>query len=78
MQKMTIDNLDLDLDILSYESKFLIIELTGDGFSPKQIKDAMEDGEYLKKAGISQKISEEVHFFLCSNWETIKKRWGMK
>lgn len=51
----------------------LINDLVSKGFSPKQIKEAMEDGEYLKEAGISQELSEEIHSFLCENWEPIQK-----
>jgi len=27
----------------------------------------MEDGAYLKEAGISQELSEEIHFFCTKN-----------
>jgi hypothetical protein len=49
---------------LSIEAKEIINDLLGKGHSPFDIKLAMEDGAYLKQAGISQEISEEIHFFL--------------
>lgn len=63
MQKLTIETLDLEK--LSIPARDLILELLYRDFDLHQIKLAMEDGEYLRKAGISEKISEEVHSFLC-------------
>ncbi len=49
---------------LSIEAKEIINDLFERGHTPKEIKSAMEDGAYLKEAGISQELSEEIHFFL--------------
>lgn len=54
------------MENLSINAKTLIINLMREGFSPKQIKDAMEDGAFLSVACISQDVSEEVHFWLRS------------
>lgn len=51
---------------LSIEAKEIINDLLGKGYTPFEIKEAMEDGAYLAEAGISQELSEEVHFFLSS------------
>lgn len=51
---------------LSIEAKELINDLLGKGYTPFEIKEAMEDGAYLAEAGISEEISEEVYFFLNS------------
>lgn len=55
---------------LSLHAKDLILELLYQGFDLKQIKEAMEDGAFLSEAGISQELSEEVHFF-CVDYEGI-------
>lgn len=52
------------MENLSIEAKELINDSFEKGHSPEEIKWAMEDGAYLKEAGISQELSEEVHFFL--------------
>jgi len=65
--------LTLDLENLSNEAHDLICDLHSKDFSPKQIMDAMEDGEFLKRLGISSKLSEEVHSFMYENWKTIQK-----
>ena len=49
---------------LSSQAKEIINELFMEGYTPFEIKAAMEDGAYLKEAGISQELSEEIHFFL--------------
>jgi len=49
---------------LSIEAKELINDLFERGHTPSEIKSAMEDGAYLKEAGISPGLSEEIHFFL--------------
>lgn len=53
-----------NLKELSAEAKEFINDLFEKCYSPEDIKFAMEDGAYLKEAGISQELSEEVHFFL--------------
>ena len=52
---------------LSIEATETINDLVEKDFSLKQIKFAMEDGAYLKEAGISQEISEEIHNFCRIN-----------
>ena len=49
---------------LSKEAQEIIYDLLVEGFDNSQIKDAMCDGEYLKKEGINQEISEEIHSYL--------------
>ena len=49
---------------LSIEAKEIINDLFEKGHSPNDIKVAMEDGEFLETAFISQELSEEIHFFL--------------
>ena len=49
---------------LSSQAIEIINKLLGKGHYPFDIKLAMEDGEYLKQAGISQELSEEIHSFL--------------
>lgn len=49
---------------LSIEAKEIINELFMEGHTPFDIKSAMEDGAYLKEAGISKELSEEIHSFL--------------
>lgn len=65
--------LTLDLENLSNEARDLICALHSKDFSPKQIMDVMEDGEYLKKSGISSELAEEIHSFMCDNWKAIQK-----
>ncbi len=48
---------------LSLQSKDIILDLFEQGFTSIEIRLAMEDGEYLKKAGIPCEISEEIHNF---------------
>jgi len=49
---------------LSSQAIEIINNLLRKGHSPFDIKLAMEDGAYLKEAGISQELSEEIHSFL--------------
>lgn len=49
---------------LSSQAIEIINNLLRKGHYPFDIKLAMEDGEYLKQAGISQELSEEIHSFL--------------
>jgi hypothetical protein len=48
-----------------------INELVSKGYTPKQIKDTMEDGEALEELHISGEIAEEIHSFLCENLNKI-------
>ena len=41
--------------------RVIVDDLLDAGFDYGQIKDAMEDGEYLKKENISQELAEKVH-----------------
>ena len=50
------------METISLEAKEILNDLFEKGHSPNDIKLAMEDGAYLSEAGISQEISEEVHF----------------
>ena len=52
------------MENLSIEAKEIINDLFEKCYSPSDIKAAMEDGAYLAEAGISQELSEEIHFFL--------------
>ena len=47
--------------MMTEKAKKIIGELREDGFDDQQIADAMEDGEYLGKAGIDQETAEEIH-----------------
>ena len=49
---------------LSIEAKEIINDLLGKGYTPFDIKVAMEYSGFLKEAGISQELSEEIHFFV--------------
>ena len=57
-------------------TEHIIKDLRDKGFDDQQIIDAMEDGEYLGKAGIDQQTAEEVHTALIegrvtnTNWRT--------
>ncbi|NLA24878.1 MAG: hypothetical protein GX879_07925 [Bacteroidales bacterium] len=51
---------------LSIEAKELINDLFEKGHSPRDIKNAMEDGAYLESAYISQELAEEIHSFLSN------------
>ena len=46
---------------MAQEAKAIIDTLTAEGFNRDQIHSAMEDGEYLREAGISQETAEEIH-----------------
>jgi len=43
----------------------IIKDLKEDGFDNDQIKEAMEDGEYIAKAGYSEGVADEV-WNICS------------
>lgn len=62
-----------EMEFLSIESRNLIKGLLLEGFSPQQIVNAMDDGEYLANAGVSLKCAEEIMFFMLDNWEAIQK-----
>jgi len=49
---------------LSIEAKEIINELIEKGHTPRDIKNAMEDGTFLEGARISQEIAEEIHNLL--------------
>lgn len=49
---------------LSIEAKEIINNLFEKGYTPREIKNAMEDGAFLEKAYIPQELSEEIHHFL--------------
>ena len=49
---------------LSIEAKEIINDLFEKTHTPRDIKNAMEDGLYLKEAGIYQELAEEIHSFL--------------
>lgn len=50
--------------MLSEKAEAILENLSDEMFSKEQIYYAMEDGEYLKNAGISQDIAEQIHEFL--------------
>jgi len=52
------------METLSIEAKEIINDLFENMHTPFEIKAAMEDGAYLKNAGISKELSEEIHSFL--------------
>ena len=49
---------------LSIEAKELINDLFEKTYTPRDIKNAMEDGAFLESAYISEELAEEVHNFL--------------
>ena len=49
---------------LSIEAKEIINERFEKGYTPSEIKSAMEDGAFLEAAFISQELAEEIHSFL--------------
>lgn len=51
---------------LSIEAKELINSLFEKWYSPNDIKEAMEDGAFLKAFSISQELAEEVHSFVSN------------
>jgi hypothetical protein len=53
---------------LSVEAKELINDLFEEGATPRDIKDAMEDGAFLESARISQETAEEVHNLLSESF----------
>ena len=52
---------------ISIEARKIIIDLLTKGHTLYDIILAMEDGAYLKEAGISQELSEEIHNFCLIN-----------
>ena len=51
---------------LSSQAKEIINDLFEKTYTPRNIKNAMEDGAFLEAAFISQELSEEIHSFLTS------------
>jgi len=51
---------------ISIEAKELINDLFEKGHTPRDIKNAMEDGAFLESARISQEIAEEIHNLLSN------------
>ena len=51
---------------LSIEVKEIINDLFEKGYTPREIKPAMEDGAFLKRAYISEELAEEVRNFLSN------------
>ena len=49
---------------ISIEAKEIINDLFEKGYTPSEIKSAMEDGAFLEAAFISQELAEEIHSFL--------------
>jgi hypothetical protein len=49
---------------LSIEAKEIINDLFEKTYTPRDIKNAMEDGAFLEEAYISKELSEEIHSFL--------------
>ena len=52
---------------ISIEARKIIIDLLTKGLTLYDIILAMEDGAYLKEAGISQELAEEIHNFCLIN-----------
>ena len=52
------------METLSIEAKEIINDLFEKTYTPRDIKNAMEDGAFLEEAYISQELSEEIHSFL--------------
>ena len=52
---------------LSIEAKEIINDLFEKTYTPRDIKNAMEDGAFLEAAFISQELSEEIHNFCLIN-----------
>ena len=63
-----------NITTLSTEAKELINDLFEKGHTPRDIKNAMEDGAFLESEGISEELSEEIHSFL-SGTHIYMKRW---
>jgi hypothetical protein len=49
---------------ISREAKEILDGMRKDGFDDQQIMDAMKDGDFLEKSGISQGDSEDIYYFL--------------
>ena len=56
-----------NLNTLSNEARKIIIDLLTKGHTLFDIILAMEDSAYLKEAGFSQELSEEIHNFCLIN-----------
>ena len=56
-------NLSIEARKISIEARRIIIDLLTKGNTLFDIISAMEDGAYLKEAGFSQEISEEIRNF---------------
>lgn len=56
---------------LSRQAKQIYDNLRDDGFDYGQIKDAMEDGEFLKKSKINQDVAEDIHYYVS---KLLKKK----
>ena len=59
---------DEEMKKLSIEAKEIINELFEKTYTPRDIKNAMEDGAFLEEAFISQELSEEIHSFLSGTY----------
>src|SRR5690606_10822502 len=51
---------------LSIEAKEIINELIEKTYTPRDIKNAMEDGAFLESFYISEELAEEIHNFLSN------------
>ena len=52
------------MDTATCRAKEIIKELQQEGFSDRDILDAMNDGNYLKKQDITQTVAEEINHIL--------------
>lgn len=55
----------------SNEAIELIATMSSMGYTPRQIKELMNDSTYLRVMGISEALSSEIHTFMSKNWEAI-------
>ena len=55
-----------NITTLSTEAKELINDLFEKTYTPRDIKNAMEDGAFLESEGISEELTEEIHNFLSN------------
>lgn len=53
---------------ISTEAKELISELFEKNYTPRDIKNAMEDGAFLESEGISEELAEEIHDLLSESF----------
>jgi len=49
----------------------LIASMSSQGYTPRQIKELMNDKSYIRVKGISSLLADEIHSFMCKNWEAI-------